>query len=303
MSNHPLVEVFGFPVDNFSVEAVDSRGRKLCPFKGEGGLCHKDKEEAPLGVCSMSRGDKIVIICPNRFLEGKRFLDDAAEFLFPSGQPWTYFTEVKIKDKNGKEVGRSDLVLVSLKDKDQLDNFGSVEVQAVYISGNIREPFTYYTEDPSERFEMDWKQIAKKVKKIYPRPDYLSARKRLAFQLRSKGSIFHSWNKKQVVIVDSNFYSSLPEMDEVERDEAEIAWMIYDVRLDQRLKRYRLVRTGVKYTAFESALEKIMVGENPDSRLFEEQLGAKLLDQIKERNRGDRSDVSIQLDLLTSGGE
>src|SRR5947209_822841 len=45
---HPLVEVFGFPVDNFSEEADRYRTKKLCPFNNKVPNCTKDKASDPL---------------------------------------------------------------------------------------------------------------------------------------------------------------------------------------------------------------------------------------------------------------
>src|SRR5205823_11734715 len=123
-------------------------------------------------------------------------------------------------------------------DTGQILDFGSLEVQAVYISGNIRKAFAYYLEDPTAHAEMDWTK-----QRHYPRPDYLSSsRKRLAPQLIYKGGILHTWHKKQAVAVDTHFFSTLPQMDEVNQSEAEMAWLVYDLQRDLQQNRYRLVR-------------------------------------------------------------
>ncbi|MFQ3662623.1 MAG: NotI family restriction endonuclease [Chloroflexaceae bacterium] len=52
-----------------------------------------------------------------------------------------------------------------------------MEVQAVYISGNVRKPFSFFMHDPDR--DLDWSG-----QKDYPRPDDLSSsRKRLVPQL------------------------------------------------------------------------------------------------------------------------
>ncbi len=61
---------------------------------------------------------------------------------------WTSLTEVKLKDKYGKAAGNIDLVLVSYDGHGKVLDFGSVEVQTVYITGNVRKPFAYYMQDP-----------------------------------------------------------------------------------------------------------------------------------------------------------
>ena len=53
---HPLREVFGFPVDNFSPEATRHRDKKLCPFNNKVPNCTKDKANDPLGTCTIAAG-------------------------------------------------------------------------------------------------------------------------------------------------------------------------------------------------------------------------------------------------------
>ncbi|HIP96509.1 MAG TPA: hypothetical protein EYH32_04755, partial [Anaerolineae bacterium] len=57
MSNHPLAEVFGFPVGNLSAEAERYRNNKLCPYNNKVPSCTKDRAKDPLGVCSVYDGD------------------------------------------------------------------------------------------------------------------------------------------------------------------------------------------------------------------------------------------------------
>src|SRR5260370_24818723 len=106
-------------------------------------------------------------------------------------------------------------------------------------------------EDPRAHAAMDWSR-----RRYYPRPDYLSSsRKRLAPQLIYKGGILHAWGRKQAVAVDSSFFNTLPTMIEVDKSEAEIAWLVYDLQLDQ-YNRYRLIRSRTVYTRFDIALDK-----------------------------------------------
>jgi hypothetical protein len=69
MPKHPLGEVFGYPPNNFSVEAERYRLNRLCPFNNKVPNCTKDKAKDPLGVCSVLEEDKVVVTCPIRFRE------------------------------------------------------------------------------------------------------------------------------------------------------------------------------------------------------------------------------------------
>lgn len=272
MAKQPLAEVFGFPINNISSDAERYRKNKLCPFNNKVPSCTKDKAENPLGVCSVLDGDSVAITCPIRFRQDWLIAEDAAAFFFPAGTPWTSLTEVRINDRHNKSAGNIDVVLVSYDGAGRILDFGALEVQAVYISGNIRKAFEYYMENPIEHMGMDWTK-----ERFYPRPDYLSSsRKRLAPQLIYKGGILHAWNKKQAVAVDSSFFNTLPTMTEVDKSEAEMAWLVYDLQLDQQQKRYKLDRFRTVYTRFDTALDRITRAEAGDMQNFMEHLQEKL---------------------------
>ena len=64
-------------------------------------------------------------------------------FFFPPNTRYLALTEVRLNDKNGKSARNIDMVLVALDDNDEIVDFGALEVQAVYISGNVKKPFKY----------------------------------------------------------------------------------------------------------------------------------------------------------------
>jgi hypothetical protein len=251
--NQPLAEVFGFPIDNLSEAASRYRTRKLCPFNNKVPNCTKDKANDPLGVCSVFEADFTAITCPIRFRENWLIADDGADFFFPAGTSWTSLTEVRLKDKHGKSAGNIDLVLVSYDRHGRVTDFGALEVQGVYISGNVRNPFEHYMKDPTSRADMSWRG-----KPNYPGPDYLSSsRKRLAPQLIFKGGILNMWRKKSAVALDQGFFNTLPTLKEVPKSKAEIAWLVYDLDLNKRQNRYSLIRKKIVYTGFHDALNQI----------------------------------------------
>ena len=174
-ASQPLAEVFGHLIDDQSAKADRYRSKRLCPFNNKVPNCTKDKAKNPLGVCSIYYQEKPVITCPIRFREEWLITDDAASFFFKDDATWSSLTEVRLNDAHGKTAGNIDVVLVAYEDDGRIYDFGALEVQAVYISGNVRDPFAYYMEDPMARASMDWS-----TQPNYPRPDYLSSsRKRL----------------------------------------------------------------------------------------------------------------------------
>jgi hypothetical protein len=266
----PLGEVFGFPINNESDRAKRYRDNKLCPYNNIISNCTKNSIEFPLGVCSLYHKDKQVIICPIRFREDWTIISDAANFIFDSKATWTHVGEVRLKDKHGKSAGNIDYVLVSYDDKGRVLDFGSLEVQAVYISGNLTGPFTAYLENPSPDFS--WTQAFK-----YPKPDYLSSsRKRLIPQIIAKGSILKQWNKKQVVALQTSFYNTLPTLPEFDQAESDFAFFLYDLEPDNKTKVLSLKLQRVIYTKFENALEQIAKFEAGSISQFTEMLQKKL---------------------------
>ncbi len=272
-SKQPMVEVFGFPLNNFSSVAQHYRQNKLCPFNNKVPNCTKDKANDPLGVCTVkdiNRG--LTITCPIRFRQDWIITADAAAFFFPPKTQWTSLVEVSLKDNNNQSAGNIDVILVSYDEQGKVLDFGAIEIQAVYISGNIRDPFEQYVTDPSNQHDKPW------IGPNYPRPDYLSSsRKRLAPQLLFKGGVLKAWNKKMAVVLHKGFYNTLPALPEVDSpEEGEIAWLLYELVRDEAQNRYNLVHTKTVYTKFETALERITRPQVGDVNNFVSILQKKL---------------------------
>jgi hypothetical protein len=277
-TKQPLAEVFGFPIDNSSKEATRYRKHRLCPFGNRVPNCTKDKANRPLGVCSIYDNSNVVITCPVRFREDWIIAEDAASFFFQAGSKWTTLTEVRLKDKRGKSAGNIDVVLVSYDDAGKVTDFGALEVQAVYISGNIRNPFENFMRNPSQGRTFSWSGHPN-----YPSPDYLSSsRKRLAPQLIFKGGIFKAWNKKVAVALNLGFFETLPPLLEVKPSEADIGWFIYDLEKNKTENRFKLRHCKTIFTKFDDSLEKITHSEPGDISEFIEHLQEKVDEKLDE---------------------
>jgi hypothetical protein len=272
---HPLAEVFGFPITNNSDKAERYRKNKLCPFHNKVPSCTKNSATDPLGVCSIFHNGDKVITCPIRFTEDWIISEQCAEFFFDEetieAGRWTSLREVRLKDANGSSAGNIDYVLVSYDETGNITDFGSIEVQAVYISGNVTNPFKHYMGKRKEITEFDWSGEAK-----YPRPDYLSSsRKRLAPQLLYKGGILKSWNKKQAVVLQDTFSDTLPKLPIVDnKHDADVAWFVYS--LSDNTDQFNLELKETIYTSFEDALNKITVPEAGNIKDFLNVLQEKL---------------------------
>lgn len=275
----PLAEVFGQITTNHSKKAKRYRDLRLCPFNNKVPNCTKDKAKNPLGVCSVYHENKPVITCPIRFREDWLIAEDAAEFFFPEKAKWSSLTEVRLPDANGKPAGNIDVVLVSYDKNGKITDFGALEVQAVYISGNVRDPFEFYMKNPKKNGSMDWSKEAN-----YPRPDYLSSsRKRLAPQLLFKGGILNKWRKRTAVALNGGFFDTLPELKRVPKEKADIGWFIYDLEKtkDNESEKFALKKVDEIFTEFEPALISITTALPGKIEDFINLLQEKLDDQLE----------------------
>jgi len=210
-----------------------------------------------------------------RFRQEWRIADHASDFFFPGDANWTSLTEVRLNDRHGNQAGNIDVVLVSYDKHGQILDFGALEVQAVYITGNIRRPFEYFMSDPGSNKNMDWAGQPN-----YPRPDYLSSsRKRLAPQLLFKGGIINAWGKKTAVAVNTRFFETLPKFSSVDKNEADIAWLVYDLLLDKKRNCYDLELQRITYSRFTTSLDAITRSVPGDQSEFI----AKLQDKLDEK--------------------
>ncbi|MDT7781077.1 MAG: hypothetical protein QOC99_3589 [Acidobacteriota bacterium] len=279
---NPLTEVFGFPISNKSARALHYQENRLCPFNNIVPSCTKVSEVDPLGVCSLfDRDGNPTVVCPTRFKEDFLITAKAARFFFRPHTKWVAMPEIRLKDSRGKAAGNVDIMLVA-HDDGFVTDFGALEIQAVYISGNVRRPFRAYTEDLTQT-TLNWAGA-----KEYPRPDYLSSsRKRFVSSLIYKGSIFRKWEKKMAVVIDRNFFDSLPKFREVHAEDADLAWLIYELRHDEAQNTFFLDRHHTFYTRFDSIYKSVLSRRLFDQKDLIKQLEVKTLHYYCESRIGD----------------
>lgn len=83
---------------------------------------------------------------------------------------------------------------------------------------------------------------------------------------------------------DSGFYRTLPALKRVERAEADIAWLVYDLRLDPTGNRYMAERHETVYTRFDTSLDQITKSEPGDENDFISYLQTKLDERLENGN-------------------
>ncbi|MGA2504301.1 MAG: NotI family restriction endonuclease [Anaerolineales bacterium] len=282
MPSRPLCEVFGHPINNFSPESISAREDSLCPFNNKIPRCTKDKSANPLGVCSTFENGDPIIICPIRFRENWRIINDVSAFLLPGVEDYKFLTEVTMKDRDGEEVGSVDGVLVNYSGGEVID-FGVLEIQAVYISGNIRNPFAYYMENPTRAATELWNGDNP------PRPDWLSSVKRLVRQITVKGVVLQDWGKKMAIAVQRQFYSNhllmLQGINTVSPEEADLCWYLYDLVANSENNGYNLVLLEQVCMKFDDALERFSSTKSGDIRDFTAILRDKVQRELRRNAR------------------
>lgn len=265
-----IAEVFGYGIDDHSVEAWASRNAKVCPFRNT--PCTKVSKTDPLGICSFSDGRTAAVVCPNRFLDNNRIFQDAGRLAFGDAVKIGIFPEVrilKIEGKSGKsdkKIGKVDFLLGKIEDGRVVD-FAALEVQAVYISGTtVRPNFDEFllTQGPSNSYIPDEK-----------RPDFRSsAQKRLVPQLQLKVPVFRRWGKKFFVVVDTQFFKALPDFPNTSPSNSELTWLSYP--FDNTGSGYEMNDPNIIFTHWDDVANALREGMPPEPEEILNELQLKL---------------------------
>ena len=163
-----------------------------CPFIGR--PCIKrstaDKKH-PYPICSLRKinGD-VVCVCPKRFYE-RDFLNDVIEHAWTGPKPSNPIitSEVKIEG-----FGNVDFVISDIAADGAINQFVSVELQAIDITGSARPAYEALLAgklmDKRPTYNFNWKNVAKR---------YMN-------QLISKGYYHHHWGTKIVASIQDEVY-------------------------------------------------------------------------------------------------
>lgn len=264
-----VAEVFGFDVEDQSDAAWQSREARHCRFRNS--PCTKSSKSDPLGVCSLSEGGSAASLCPVRFLEQNRIFTDAAKIAFGADSSFGVFPEIRIleiaakkQDERAKKIGKVDFLLGKI-DEGRITDFAAVEIQAAYFSGgSLRNVFAHYMRERS----VDGLDTRR-------RPDFRScAQKRLIPQLQLKIPVFRRWGKKFFVVVDSEFFGSLPDFPETTPNNSELTWLAYPIV--NHGGRFTLSDPRVIYSEWDEVQNSLREGKPPEPDEIVRELQAKL---------------------------
>jgi Restriction endonuclease NotI len=252
-----ISEVFGHGINDHSLAAWSDRGERRCRFKD--GPCNKSSNTDPIGICSVSDGIEAAALCPVRFLEGGRIFRDAARIAFGAAASFAIFPEIRIlqvpdpkKSGGMKKIGKVDFILGKIE-ASSVSDFCAVEVQAAYFSGTeTRSALKHFIANRSFGSLVTFR-----------RPDFRSsAQKRLIPQLQLKVPVFRRWGKKFFVVVDSQFFRSLPEFRTTTPANSELTWLVYP--LAKQAEAYQMQAVQPVFTEWADVETSLREGRAPD---------------------------------------
>jgi hypothetical protein len=264
-----IAEVFGHDVSEHSEEAWSNRSKRHCRFRDS--TCTKSSKTDPLGICTLADGPDAAALCPVRFLEGNRIFLDAARIAFGEVSSLGVFPEIRILEipsarGEGKttKIGKVDFLIGKIE-SGMVTDFAAVEIQAAYFSSDsIRQVFNEYLSKRSIE-GLNTKR----------RPDFRScAQKRLVPQLQLKIPVFRRWGKKFFVVVDSNFFGSLPTFPETTPSNSEVTWLSYPIR--KTGDRFLLSDPRVVFSEWDVVQNSLREGKPPEPDAIVRELQAKL---------------------------
>lgn len=271
-----VAEIFGYDVADQSDAAWENRDARHCRFRNS--PCTKSSITDPLGICTLSEGETAAALCPVRFLEQNRIFTDAARLAFGLDSKFAVFPEIrileippKVEGKRAKKIGKVDFLLGRI-DNGTVTDFAAVEIQAAYFSGgSLRKVLAHYMAERSVE-GLDTRR----------RPDFRScAQKRLIPQLQLKIPVFRRWGKKFFVVVDSEFFGSLPNFPETTPSNSELTWLTYPIVSEGG--KFTLTNPKIIYSEWDEVQNSLREGKPPEPHEIVRELQAKLDGPVRKR--------------------
>ena len=260
MPNFGMAEQYGTPCSDSSQPSKDIRAKKWCSF------LHRECVKSG-GVCSLTDGTTVTIVCPHRFREGALAYEAIARKAFGTTKDCLAVNEVPfLEDSAGKAVGNIDNLIIR-RIAGRIDDWCAVEVQAVYFSGKSME---------SEIRKFETTGVVPSA--ASRRPDFRSCgTKRLLPQLEVKVPTLRRWGKKMFVVIDEPFFGWMPKMLEAnDLSNADICWTV--MSLDASASPYKLQLSQTVMTTLEEASVALVGGKAMALPDFETKVQGKVAD-------------------------
>lgn len=245
-----------------STAACEGAGfsESTCPFIGARCAKRSQRFSGSFPVCSIYRGSpstqNLVCVCPKRFM-ATSFLADVVEHCWTEGQPehLEYVAEVKMGG-----IGTVDYVVADLgSDRSVVNNFVSVELQAVDITGSY---------EPAYQALLNGELLERKPTYGF---NWANVRKRYITQLISKGFFHQQWGSKIVSVVQDHVFNYFGEklgFDEIAIPRADIVFLVYKYSDTESRGAKSLVLDRVFGTSHSSLMMRSLYSQTPPREDF-----------------------------------
>lgn len=249
----------------------------LCPFIQS--RCVKRSTQLPqepYPVCTLWRrsdgaadaGNDLIFVCPKRFY-AVDFLTEVIAHCWPGDKPANPQVAPEVKMSG---FGNVDFVIADVKEDGEVDQFLSVELQAIDITGSV---FSAY-------------QALRASTDLPKRPTYGlnwdNVYKRYITQLIRKGYFHHHWKSKIVAVIPEQVYQYIVgradfiRSPDVKSAQVNIIFMTYRLEDDPtRPGEYRPVLVTVEGTSHSSLQNAILYKEAPQREAFTAQIKRSLV--------------------------
>lgn len=233
----------------------------ICPFINR--TCAKRStadKTLPYPVCSLRKLDgSVIAVCPKRFYE-RDFLADVIEHAWTGPKPDNPVITSEVKMEG---FGNVDFVISDVAKDGSINQFVSVELQAIDITGSARKAYdailasNILPKRPTYGF--NWKNVAKR---------YMN-------QLISKGYYHHHWGTKIVAAIQDEVYDYFRKdadfftTDDLTAPNVNIVFMIYGFDPDRSDGReQKLVLKRVEGTHHSNLQQAVLYKTAPSKDVF-----------------------------------
>lgn len=253
-------------VTNFECPFIKSR----CPKRST------NLPDEPYPVCTLWRNSAndqdaardLIFVCPKRFY-AVDFLTDVVEHCWPGEKPKNPMVAPEVKMAG---FGNVDFVIADVKEDGEVDQFLSVELQAIDITGSVFKAYqalrTNTDLDKRPTYGFNWDNVYKR---------YIT-------QLIRKGYFHHHWKSKIVAVIPDQVYQYITEradfmrVSDVASPTVNIIFMTYRMGDDpDRPGEYKPKLVTVEGTSHSNLQNAILYKEAPQKEEFCTQIKRSLV--------------------------
>jgi hypothetical protein len=255
---------------NFECPFIQSR----CPKRST------QLPDEPYPVCTIWRRNDgtadpvqdLIFVCPKRFY-AVDFLKDVIDHCWPGDKPKNPQVAPEVKMTG---FGNVDFVIADVQENGEVDQFLSVELQAIDITGSVFKAYTALraSTDLEKRptYGLNWDNVYK----------------RYVTQLIRKGYFHHHWKSKIVAVIPEQVYQHIVgradfmRSPDVKSPQVNIIFMTYRLEHDPtRSGEYRPRLVTVEGTSHSSLQAAIMYKDAPKKEAFTAQITRSLVRSVK----------------------